>query len=422
MKYGLIAEKLSHSFSKEIHGKLFDYPYELRELSGEELEGFMRKREFAAINVTIPYKEAVIPYLDAVSDTAKSIGAVNTIVNRDGKLTGYNTDFLGMVALIAQAGIAVKDKKVLVLGSGGTSKTAMAVARHLGCKAVYRVSRSGRDGCITYQQAAAQHSDAQILINTTPCGMYPHIDESPVEIETYPHLEGVVDAVYNPLRTKLVCDAQNKGIKATGGLYMLVAQAVYAAEKFVDRSVPEEKLQNVYKLMMAQKQNIVLIGMPGCGKTTVGKQLAQELGAEFIDTDEEILRLDGREIPEIFAQEGEEGFRNIETEAICQVAIRQHAVIATGGGAILRPENMRLLKQNGRIYFIDRPLDTLEATADRPLSCNRQQLERRYQERYDIYLASCHRHILSDSVAEHVAKAIKEDFKDENFGDQRTKY
>lgn len=417
MKYGLIAEKLSHSFSKEIHGKLFDYPYELRELSGEELEGFMHRREFAAINVTIPYKEAVIPYLDEISETAKSIGAVNTIVNRNGRLTGYNTDFLGMVALIQQAGIVIKDKKVLVLGSGGTSKTATAVALYLGCKEVYRVSRSGRDGCITYQQAAGQHSDAQILINTTPCGMYPHIDESPVEIETYPLLEGVVDAVYNPLRSKLVCDALEKGIPAVGGLYMLVAQAVYAAEKFVDKSVPEEKLQDVYQQMMTQKQNIVLIGMPGCGKTTVGKQLSEEMGAEFIDTDAEILRLDGREIPKIFAQEGEEGFRNIETEAIRQIAAHQHAVIATGGGAILRPENMRLLKQNGRIYFIDRPLDALEATADRPLSCNRQQLERRYQERYDIYLASCHRHILSDSVTEHVAQAIKEDFEDENFGD-----
>ena len=420
MKYGLIAKKLSHSFSKEIHGKLFDYPYELRELSEDELEGFMRGRDFSAINVTIPYKEAVIPYLDEIGETAKTIGAVNTIVNRDGKLIGDNTDFSGMVALIRQAGIVLEGKKVLVLGSGGTSKTAAAVARHLGCKEVYRASRSGRENCITYQQAASQHKDAQIIINTTPCGMYPDIDESAVEISEYPALEGVVDAVYNPLRSKLVCDALEKGIPAVGGLFMLVAQAVYAAEKFVDKPVPEEKLTAVYRQMMLSKENIVLIGMPGCGKTTVGKELAKALNAEFIDTDQEIIRQDGCEISRIFAEEGEAGFRDLETAAIRRVAARQHAVIATGGGAILRKENIRLLQQNGRIYFIDRPLEDLQATSDRPLSHNRQDLARRYQERYDIYLASCHCRIPSDSVVEHVVKAIKEDFENENFGDQRT--
>lgn len=420
MKYGLIAKKLSHSFSKEIHGKLFDYDYELHELAEEEVDAFMRQREFCAINVTLPYKETVIPYLDEISDMAKQIGAVNTVVNRDGKLIGYNTDFSGMVALIRQAGIVLKGKKVLVLGSGGTSKTAMAVANHLECKEVYRVSRSGRDGCITYETAAKQHKDAQVIINTTPCGMYPDIDQSAVDVADYPTLEGVVDAVYNPLRSKLVCDALERNIPAVGGLYMLVAQAVYAAEKFVDKTVPEEKIQEVFRQMMLQKQNIVLIGMPGCGKTTVGKALAQALGAEFIDTDEQIVAQDGRTIPQIFEQEGEKGFRDLETEAIRRVAARQHAVIATGGGAVLRKENVRLLRQNGRIYFVDRPLDALETTPDRPLSCDRQALERRYRERYDIYLASCQRQILSDSIIAHVVNAIKEDFEDENFGDQRT--
>ncbi len=420
MKYGLIAQKLSHSFSREIHGKLFDYEYQLRELAPEDVARFMEQREFAAINVTLPYKETVIPYLDEISDTARSIGAVNTIVNRSGKLYGDNTDFSGMVALINRAGIILKDKKVLVLGSGGTSKTAKAVANHLGCREVYRVSRTGREGCITYEAARKDHNDAQILINTTPCGMYPNIDASPVEITDYPALEGVVDAVYNPLRSKLVCDALEKGIAAVGGLYMLVAQAAYAAEKFVNQEVAQEKIQEIYRQMMAQKENIVLIGMPGCGKSTVGKALAQALGAEFIDTDEGIVRQDGRTIPQIFAQEGEQRFRDLETAAIRQVAAQQHAVISTGGGAILRKENMRLLRQNGRIYFIDRPLEDLESTPDRPLSCNRQELERRYRERYDIYLASCDKHIPSDSVAAHVVQRIKEDFEDENFGDQRT--
>lgn len=417
MKYGLIAKKLSHSFSKEIHGKLFDYSYQLWEIPQEELDSFMRRKDFAAINVTIPYKEAVIPYLDEITQTAKKIGAVNTVVNRNGKLIGDNTDFSGMCALIQRAGIVLADKKVLVLGSGGTSKTAVAVAQHLGCKEVYRVSRNGRDGCITYQQAAEKHCDAQILINTTPCGMYPNINESAVEVGDYPALGGVVDAVYNPLRSKLVCDAREKGIPAIGGLYMLVAQAAYAAEKFVGQSVPEEKIQAVYREMLDKKQNIVLVGMPSCGKSTVGKALAEMLGAEFIDTDQVIVDNDGRAIPEIFSQEGEHGFRDLETAAIRQVATHQHAVISTGGGAILRRENMQLLRQNGRIYFIDRPLEALETTSDRPLSCNRQDLERRYQERYNIYLAACDRHIQSDSVIEHVVKAIKEDFEDENFGD-----
>lgn len=417
MKYGLIAKKLSHSFSKEIHGKLFDYSYQLWEIPQEELDTFMRRKDFAAINVTIPYKEAVIPYLDEISHTAKKIGAVNTIVNRDGKLIGDNTDFSGMCALIERAGIVLANKKVLVLGSGGTSKTAVAVAQHLGCKEVYRVSRSGKDGCITYQQAAAAHKDAQILINTTPCGMYPEINQSAVDVKDYPALEGVVDAVYNPLRSKLVCDAREKGIAAVGGLYMLVAQAAYAAEKFVGQHVPEEKIRTIYQQMLEKKQNIVLIGMPGSGKSTVGRQLAEIMGAEFLDTDQEIVEKDGRTIPQIFMEEGEQGFRDLETAAICQVAARQHAVIATGGGAILRKENMQLLRQNGRIYFIDRPLEALEATPDRPLSCNRRDLQRRYQERYDIYLAACDKHIQSDSVIEHVVKAIKEDFEDENFGD-----
>lgn len=419
MKYGLIAQKLSHSFSKEIHGKLFDYDYQLRELAPEELGAFLKQREFAAVNVTLPYKETVIPYLDEISETARAIGAVNTIVNRGGKLFGDNTDFSGMVALIARAGIEVKGKKVLVLGSGGTSKTAKAVAQHLGCKEVFRVSRSGRDGCITYEAAVQSHSDAQVLINTTPCGMYPNIDKTAVDVEHFPALEAIVDAVYNPLRSALVCDALQKGIAAVGGLYMLVAQAAYAAQLFVNETVPQEKVETIYRQMLRQKENIVLIGMPGSGKSTVGKLLAEELGMTFIDTDEEIIKRQGREITQIFAQEGEKAFRDMETAEIRQVAALQNAVIATGGGAVLRRENMRLLRQNGRIYFIDRPLEQLQATLDRPLSCNRQDLARRYQERYGIYLAGCDRHIPSDGVPEDIAQVIKEDFEDEDFGHQR---
>ena len=234
MKYGLIGTHLSHSFSGQIHSRLFGYEYELKELKAAELEPFLKQREFCAINVTRPYKETVIAHLDVVDDDAMRIGAVNTIVNRDGLLYGYNTDFLGLKLLIEHNEIVVRNKKVLVLGSGGTSKTAMAVAQTMGCCEVHRVSRTGRDGCLTYEQAISVHNDAEVLINTTPCGMYPYAGVSAVDIDGYPSLEAVVDVVYNPLRTKLVCDALARGIPAVGGLYMLVAQAAFAAEKFVD--------------------------------------------------------------------------------------------------------------------------------------------------------------------------------------------
>lgn len=410
MIYGCIAEKLSHSFSKEIHSKLYEEPYTLREVPKDELDSFMNTRDFQAINVTIPYKEAVIPYLDEISPIAKDIGAVNTIVNKNGKLYGYNTDFMGLRALIQRAGIEIKDRKVLVLGSGGTSKTAYAVAKHLGCREVYRVSRNGKDGCITYEEAKNIHADTRILINTTPCGMYPNLGGSAVDLNDYPMVEGVVDAVYNPLRSQLVCEALNKGIPATGGLYMLVAQAVYAVEKFKDISIPAEKIEEIFTALEREKENIVLIGMPGCGKTTVGTALSQQLGMELIDTDALIVAKDGRDIPAIFSREGETVFRDLESAAIREAAARQHCIIATGGGAVLRQENMDFLRQNGRIYFIDRPLEALLPTDDRPLSSDRQALEKRCTERYSLYCGACDRHIRTVDTPEQVIQAIKEDF------------
>ncbi|MEE1280092.1 MAG: shikimate kinase, partial [Oscillospiraceae bacterium] len=347
------------------------------------------------------------------SETAKKIGAVNTIVNRDGKLYGYNTDFWGMNVLIRKNGIDIKGKKVLILGSGGTSKTANAVSRHLGAREIYTVSRSEREGCITYETALKKHSDAEIIINTTPSGMYPNIGESAVDVNDFPNLSGVVDAVYNPLRPKLVCDARRKGIPAIGGLYMLVAQAAYAAEKFVDQSVPEEKIEAVYKSLVLEKQNIVLIGMPGCGKSTIGKILAKELSMQFVDSDDEIVKKTGKSIPEIFTEKGESGFREIEGSVIAELSKKQHTVIATGGGAILNRRNIELLSENGRIYFIDRPLSEIAATTDRPLSSNRADLKKRYSERYDSYLKSCDKHIKVQGSAKDTAKIIKEDFQNE---------
>lgn len=408
MKYGLIGEKLGHSFSKEVHNKLFDYDYELKEIPQNELDLFLKQRAFKAINVTIPYKEKVIPYLDFISDIAKKIGAVNTVVNKNGKLYGYNTDFWGLKSLIQKSGISLKDKKVLILGSGGTSKTAFAVTNSLGAKEVLQISRNKKDGFITYEDIYINHTDAQILINTTPCGMYPNIDVSPLDISAFERLEGLVDAIYNPLRSKLVCDAQKRGIKAVGGLYMLISQAVFAAEKFLDTNIEPQKTDAVYKSILNQKQNIVLVGMPGSGKTTVGKLLAKKLQLEFLDTDDLITEKYGN-ITDIFKTKGEAVFRNYETEVIKQLSAVAGKVIATGGGAVLRPQNTDLLKRNGRIYFLDRPLESICATPDRPLSSNREDLEKRFNERYDIYRNCADKHIISNGTEVDTVNAVLED-------------
>ena len=417
MEYGCIGEKLSHSFSKIIHSQLADYDYELCEIPKDGLDSFMQKADFKAINVTIPYKQAVIPYLYGISDTARKIGAVNTIVNNSGKLYGYNTDFSGMRALIEKQGVTFSGKKVLVLGSGGTSKTAAAVAESLGAAEVYRVSRSGRDGALTYEKALSDHIDAQAIINTTPCGMYPNIGVSAVDITLFKNLCSVTDAVYNPLCSELVISAREKEINARGGLYMLVAQAAFAVEKFTGQTISENKIQSVYEKILRDKKNIVLIGMPGCGKTTIGKKAAEALGKTFIDTDDEIVKFAGMSIPDIFSKYGEKKFRDIESEVIKKVSGMQSAVIATGGGAVLRESNVSLLKQNGFTVFIDRPVDKLVTTSDRPLSSNRDLLLRRYSERYGIYCGLAQAKIDAADDLQKNINAVTEVFLNENFSD-----
>lgn len=388
MQYGCIGEKLGHSFSKIIHNEIKDYIYELLEIPKGGLDSFMQNKDFKAINVTIPYKQDVIPYLDEISEQARKIGAVNTIVNKNGRLYGYNTDFLGLKALIEFAKIDIENKKVLILGSGGTSKTAQAVAVSMGAESVYRLSRNGGDGLITYEDAYKNHTDADIIINTTPCGMYPNIGASAIDIDKFPKVSGVVDAVYNPLCSQLVVTAKEKGIKAIGGLYMLVAQAVFAAEYFTDSVIDKSEIERVYNKLLRSKQNLVLIGMPSCGKSTIGKAVAEILGKEFIDSDDEIVKKEGISIPEIFERSGEKGFREIESSVIAELSLKQGAVVATGGGAILNKHNVDLLKGNGTVVFIDRPIDMLITTDDRPLSSSRELLEKRYNERYDIYCSS----------------------------------
>jgi len=410
MTTGCIGEHLKHSFSREVHNALGNFEYEIKEIPRDELDSFMVKKEFEAINVTIPYKELVIPHLFFIDEHAKAIGAVNTIVNREGKLYGYNTDFYGMCALLSHAGVELKGKKVAILGTGGTSKTAFAVSEYLSAKEILTVSRSKREGIITYDELYTAHSDTEVIINTTPVGMYPNIFSSPVELSRFPALTGVIDAVYNPLRTQFICEAKKRGIAAEGGLYMLVAQAVRAAEIFKDISFEKNTLDSVFGKISGEKQNIVLIGMPSSGKSTVGGILADKLGRELIDTDAFIVERAKMPIPEIFSTYGEKRFREIESEVINEVSARTGAIIATGGGAPLKRENVDALSQNGRIYFIDRPLEKLIPTDDRPLSSTKEAVEKRYAERYDIYVSSSDVKIDASSEAEAVADKILEDF------------
>ena len=282
MKYGLIGEKLGHSFSKIIHERLGDYEYELREIAPDELNGFMQQRDFLGINVTMPYKADVIPYLDWIDDVAKEIGAVNTIVNRDGKLYGYNTDFYGMTKLFAHAGIDARGKKAIIFGTGGTSKTAAAVLKSLGAGEILKVSRSSKQDSITYDELRKSHLDAEIVVNASPVGMYPNIRCMPIDIYEFSNLSGVIDAVYNPLRTLTVLCGKDNGAVAAGGLYMLVSQAVRASELFLNRSFADGVIDEIYNEILKKKENIVLIGMPASGKSTVGKILAKRLGRELV--------------------------------------------------------------------------------------------------------------------------------------------
>ncbi|MBR2042358.1 MAG: shikimate dehydrogenase [Oscillospiraceae bacterium] len=417
MEYGLIGEHLPHSFSPEIHKRIGDYKYEIKELKPEELENFLEKREFKGINVTIPYKQAVIPFLDEIDENAKAIGAVNTIVNRNGRLFGYNTDFGGLKSLFERTGISVFGKKAIIFGNGGTSRTAKAVLEFLGAQTVLKTDLSPSQCIITNEEAVLKHSDAKILVNTTPCGMFPNLSGMAADPADFPHCEGAVDVVYNPLRTDFVQRAQSLGIPAKGGLYMLVMQAILASEHFFDKKIPPEKAENIYQELLRTKKNIVLIGMPGSGKTTVGKMLSESLSMEFIDSDAVITEKTGREISDIFANEGEKAFRKIESEVISELSGKTGCIIATGGGAVLDAENVKNLSKNGKIYFIDRPPENLIPTSDRPTASSIEAIKKRYDERISIYRKSADKIICADCTAKEVQEKIMEDFQNENFSD-----
>lgn len=407
MKCGLIGRKLGHSYSCQIHHAIADYSYDLWELEPEQLAPFLQKGDFAGVNVTIPYKQQVIPYLDDLSDTARAIGAVNTIVNRSGRLYGDNTDLAGMIALIRRLGLELHGKKVLILGTGGTSKTARAAAQQLEAAEVYRLSRSGREDAVTYEEARRLHGDAAVLINTTPCGMYPAVEDRPLDPADFPRLEGVVDAVYNPLRTNLVLAARERGIPAQGGLYMLAAQAVYAGALFRGCQAAQADIDLAYRTVLRQVENIVLIGMPSAGKTTVGQLLARRTGKKFTDTDTLAEQRIGMTIADYFRTSGEEAFRAREQETVAEVSAAGGQIIATGGGAILRRENLTALRRNGLLVFLDRPIEQLTATADRPLASDREALRRRYEERYALYRAAADVYIKNDGSPEEAADQIE---------------
>lgn len=407
MKCGLIGRKLGHSYSCQIHHAIADYSYDLWELEPEQLAPFLQKGDFAGVNVTIPYKQQVIPYLDDLSDTARAIGAVNTIVNRSGRLYGDNTDLAGMIALIRRLGLELHGKKVLILGTGGTSKTARAAAQQLGAAEVYRLSRSGREDAVTYEEARRLHGDAAVLINTTPCGMYPAVEDCPLDPADFPRLEGVVDAVYNPLRTNLVLAARERGIPAQEGLYMLAAQAVYAGALFRGCQAAQADIDLAYRTVLRQVENIVLIGMPSAGKTTVGQLLARRTGKKFTDTDTLAEQRIGMTIADYFRTSGEEAFRAREQETVAEVSAVGGQIIATGGGAILRRENLTALRRNGLLVFLDRPIEQLTATVDRPLASDREALRRRYEERYALYRAAADVYIKNDGSPEEAADQIE---------------
>ena len=410
MKYGVIGEHLKHSFSPEIHAQIGNYQYEIKEIEPNNLEAFIKGRDFLGINVTIPYKEKVIPMLDFVDSAAMKIGAVNTVVNKDGKLYGYNTDYSGMKSLVNRIGLEIKGKKVLVIGTGGTSKTATAVLSDMGASEIVYVSHKEAPKAVSYEEVYRYHTDCEIIFNTSPVGMYPQNDGNPLELERFPRLEGVLDVVYNPIKTRLVLKAQSLGILAEGGLYMLGAQAVYASEHFFGGSVDNSVFEGVYKAVLLGKDNIVLVGMPSCGKTTVGKRLSELSGKTFVDTDNVIVSKIGMPISEYFEKHGEAAFRDVESSVIAEISACNNQIIATGGGAVLKEENVIRLKQNGQIYFIDRDLDLLCPTGDRPLSLDRESLKKRYDERYGIYCGACDIKIDGNGTVDEVANLIYKEY------------
>lgn len=400
MNCGLLGEKLGHSYSPQIHKQLGAYSYSLFEKSADQLEDFLKNGDFHGLNVTIPYKKAVIPYCAELSPQAKRLGAVNTIVRRaDGSLVGHNTDYFGFRSMAERTGISFAGKKVLVLGSGGASNTVCAVMEELGANVVV-ISRKGENN---YENIGI-HRDCSVIVNATPVGMYPNTGVSPVNLYMFPKLEGVLDLVYNPAKTKLLLDAEYRNLKTENGLWMLVAQAKESAQWFTGQEIPDDVIPDIHRLLKNQTENVILIGMPGCGKSTVGRLLAEKTGKTFMDADKCIEEAAGCTIPEIFAAQGEKGFRKTETQVLSELGKKSGLVIATGGGCVTRPENEPLLQQNGTVIWIERSIDALPVDG-RPLS-QTNNLADMYRIRKPMYQHFAQYTVSNDETPQKTADAI----------------
>ena len=399
MKCGLLGRKLGHSYSPAIHALLGDYEYDLYEKEPEELEAFLRDSDWDGINVTIPYKQAVILFLDSLTSIASKVGAVNTIIRRDGQLIGTNTDYWGFLSMLEKSGLSPTGKKCLVLGSGGASQIVQAVLRAKDANVVV-ISRSGENN---YENLSS-HANASIIVNTTPVGMYPNTGISPVNLDLFPHLEGVLDLVYNPARSQLIMDAEKRGIVAMNGLWMLISQAMFAINFIAPKMPKKVHIEDIYPILKAQMENIILIGMPGCGKSTIGRLLAEKNGKTFVDTDAEIEKLAKKTIPRIFAEDGEEAFRAYETKVIAEFGKRSGLVIATGGGCVTQARNYPLLHQNGTIFLLQREIGKL-ATVGRPLSTD---LNAMYGTRAPLYAQFADHIVENHSTLDDAVTAILE--------------
>ena len=404
MKCGLLGRKLGHSFSPMIHAHLGNYSYQLFEREPEDLEDFLRNGDWAGLNVTIPYKKDVIPYLDELSPVAAKLGAVNTIIRRDGRLIGHNTDFFGFQEMVRSSGLNLSEKKVLVLGTGGASKPVIAALEDLGAE-VISFSRSGENN----YENIHRHADAAAIVNATPVGMYPQTGMAPVDNSLFPQLEGVLDIIYNPARTQLLLDAEKRGLVTVNGLLMLVAQAKEASEWFQGKALDDGLISTIHTALRRRTENIVLIGMPGSGKTTVGKALAERLGKTFVDADEELVKMAGKPIPEIFAEDGEDVFRAWETRVLEELGKKSGLILSTGGVCVTRERNYPLIHQNGTIFWLKRDLNKLP-TDGRPLS-QVTPLAAMYEKRRPLYAAFADAKIDNDGALENTLAQIMEELK-----------
>lgn len=428
-KYYLLGEKLSHSYSAVIHS-FFGLDYSLRELPPEKLSEFVKSRKFDGLNVTIPYKKSIVPLLDEVDGIVEKTGAVNTVLNKNGKLIGYNTDYYGMKYALEAAKITLKGKNVLILGSGGAGIVAKKLSIDEGAASVEMVSRNGK---LNYENIYDREK-TQVIINATPVGTFPFAGGAACDVSRFKNLEGAFDCVYNPFRSKFVLDAEKIGARACGGLTMLVAQAVYSekiwgettvgiADKTTEKTADgtfetaditadgsaetadcENKIRAVLGEVLKRETNISLVGMPGAGKTTVGRILAEKLGMGFCDTDEEIEKIAGESPEKIIEKYGEERFRDIETEVAESVSSLRGVVIATGGGTILREKNVEKLRSCGVVIWLGRDQNLL-AQNNRPLSKN-MPISRLFKQREEYYVAASDKKIENDEAAEKTAEKI----------------